>query len=194
MEKHQYKIIYSKEDAVYRIMDLTDTSIIGITKFLGDNDWLIKEIRKGGSNDLNIRGKLGERVADYDIVIFLDGYNMHVEKGKADYYMDVLRQMALFFKEQEIDTSPKKYKDYISPQVEMSGLESKKKKTKRKKKSKWLKGWRLALLIIGGVLLMGFFVCLIVFPDFREMVGSILIGPFAIIMLLAYADDLFARR
>ncbi len=68
----------------------------------------------------------------------------------------------------------------------------------QQKRNKWTKGWRLCLLIFIAVALISFVVCLIVFPTFREKVLdiiAIILGlPFLIIMFLAYADDMFARR
>lgn len=43
--KHVFKIIYSEEDDVYRIVDLTDTSIVGVTEMYVSWDEYDRETR-----------------------------------------------------------------------------------------------------------------------------------------------------
>ncbi|HBH08935.1 MAG TPA: hypothetical protein DDX40_06010 [Rikenellaceae bacterium] len=69
---------------------------------------------------------------------------------------------------------------------------------KRMKHSKWLRGWRLALLITLSVAIIVFIFSLIFIPVFRDtitdVIGFIFALPFGIIMFFAYFDDMIARK
>lgn len=69
---------------------------------------------------------------------------------------------------------------------------------RKKKHSKWLRGWRLALLITLFVAIIVFIFSYIFIPMFRDtiidVIGFIFALPFGIIMFLAYFDDMIARR
>lgn len=116
MEKHQFKVIESAEDDIYRIIDLTDTSIVGVTEMYETDDEFDREWRIEKNKELK-RGKgLGVKVLGYGIFICLDEDNMQdvsdIDRG---YLMSVLRQMAVFFKEEVINKNLDGFKYYALP-------------------------------------------------------------------------------
>lgn len=114
MEQHSFKIVYSNEDDVYRILDLTDTSIVGVTEmYETDYD---REMRIIKHNEIKTKKVLGAKVVGYGIFIYLDEDNMPIKpKSDDDYLRSVLRQMAAFFKETETDKHPDSFKEYYIP-------------------------------------------------------------------------------
>ena len=189
-EKHQFKIIHSCEEEVYRIIDLTEPILVGITEFLKSEDETDKSVRVSYTKKIKAKEIIGAKVVGYGIFIFLDTDNMPPNMVLNDEYsVSILKQMAAFFKTEVIEKNPHIFEDYHV---------SSKSGGKTKDKYRWFKGWRLAVLIVLGLALIGFIVSLIVFPKFREDTLSVIeiIGgiPFMIIMFLAYLDDLLARR
>ena len=113
MELHRFKVIYSEEEGLYRIIDLTDTYIVGVTEMFESDDEFDRESRVNLYNGIRSKEVLGAKVIGYGIFILLDEKNSASwPKTKDDYVRAVLRQMAAFFKETEIDTNPSFFKDY----------------------------------------------------------------------------------
>lgn len=217
MEQHHFKVIYSAEDDVYRIIDLTDTSIVGVTEMYENDDEVDKEVRAELYNEIKSHKRLGAKVVGYGIFVFLDENNTSSNiLAETDYLQSVLRQMARFFERGVVQKEPKQFERYahpqkrnittdkreqlhaLAPQAVEKGQEQTPNTSKKTKHSKWLKGWRLAIIIICAAILLGFITALIISPSFRSGVADtiefIFILPFGIIVLLAYAGDMFARR
>lgn len=114
MDKHSFKIIYSNEDDVYRILDLTDTSIVGVTEMYETD--MDREGRVFLHNEIKTKQRIGAKVVGYGIFILLDKDNMPTTpQGGDDYLRSILRQMAFYFKETEIDKNPDFFKEYYIP-------------------------------------------------------------------------------
>ncbi len=203
MEQHKFKIIHSIEDEVdvYRIIDLTDTSLVGITEMLENDDDLDRITRAEYSREIKANIGLRAKIVGYGIFVSFDEENTKwVPVQERDYMLSVLRQMAKFFEQEIVKNAPQKFEFYRYPRKKSIPIEPIVIKKKEKQPTKWLRGWRLALLITLAVIFIGITVSLIVFPSFRNSVGYVLealfglpLG-FGIIMFLAYADDMFARR
>ena len=195
MERHKFKVIYSSEDDVYRILDLTDTSIVGRTEMFDDFFDYEREQRIEYYKQIKSKQIIGAKVGGYGIFIFLDEDNTPAKSDEDDYLRTVLRQMAAFFKEEVIDNKPKDFTDYIASR---GGYSKTKEKTERKDIGRWLKGWRLVVLIVSAAIIIGYIICLIIFPAVRkttlDFLAIVLGLPLLIILFLAYADDMFARR
>lgn len=112
--KHEFKIIYSEEDDVYRIVDLTDTSIVGVTEMYVSWDEFDRETRAERNREIKEKKVLGAKVNNYGVFIFLDTDNTKPKPvSENDYILSILRQMAIFFKEEEINTRPDIFEEYI---------------------------------------------------------------------------------
>lgn len=197
MEQHRFKIIHSNEDDVYQIIDLTDTALVGVTEMFENDDYLDRQKRAEYTREIKENKGLGARIVGYGIFITFDDENTKwVPVKERDYMLSVLRQMAKAFEQEIIKNNPQDFEVYRIPQ----GRKASAKEPPKDKKtlSKWLKGWRLAVLISLAVLFICFTVCLIAFPAFRNTVGYVLeivFGfPIILVVFLAYADDMFARR
>ena len=113
MEKHQFKVIYLSDEDVYRIIDLTDTSLVGRTEMFDDFFDDEREQRKQYYKDIKGKQREGAKVAGYGVFIFVDEDNSPERPSDEDYVRRVLNQMASFFKEEVISKQPNKFKDYI---------------------------------------------------------------------------------
>ena len=117
MEKHQFKVIYSYEDDVYRILDLTDTSIVGVTEMYETDDEFERKWRAEKTKAIKEKKELGAKVKGYGIFIILDDDNTPAKpKSQDDYLRSVLRQMADYFEKEVINEAPRKFLDYYVPQ------------------------------------------------------------------------------
>lgn len=209
MDKHQFKIIYSNEDDVYRILDLTDTSIVGVTEMY-ETDWN-REGQVTLYNDIKTKKVIGAKVVGYGIFILLDEDNMPTKAPRDEEYLrSVLRQMAAFFKEKEIDESPDYFKDYYipkpqrnttvsdnrpvlkSPVVDIPQAISKPAEKKDKKKSNEI-NWALVIMYVG----MGIAACFVlgivgflIWFIFFHLGGIIAWGVF-ILCAIAFIPELF---
>ena len=129
MEQHRFKIIYSNEDEIYRIIDLTDSSIVGITEMYQTDDKYEREWRAQKTKDIKTKQILASKVVGYGIFICLDTDNMKVETiDDRDYLRAVLRQMAKSF-EDYIKDNPSSFDDYYVPQRKRTETGTGKKKT-----------------------------------------------------------------
>ena len=116
MEQHQFKVLYSYDDEVYRIIDLTDTSIVGITEMYKNDDEWDKKWRVESNKELKDKKRVGAKVVGYGIFIYLDTWNSSaMPPSKEDYYRAVFRQMATHFKDETIAKNPDEFKDYLLP-------------------------------------------------------------------------------
>lgn len=112
-ETHQFKTIYSKDEEVYRILDLTDPSIVGVTEmFFSDIE---KEYRAEATKEIQSKKRLGAKVVGYGIFIYPDEDNMKAQPENSVYMRDVFKQMADFFKREVIENSPRVFEDYFVP-------------------------------------------------------------------------------
>ncbi len=216
MEQHQFKILFSDDD-VYRIIDLTDTNLVGVTEMYETDDWLERKWRAQSTKDIKSKKDLGAKIVGYGIFIYLDEGNMKsVPLADKEYLRAVLRQMAKYFEQEVIAKNPKEFEDYYVPQGRRKAKEPNQNKadkeirkretscsdtsiTKKEQSNllKWLKGWKLVLLILCGVILIGYIICLVLFPSAREKtLDAIGVGytAFMVILLLAYAYDKSGRR
>lgn len=212
MEQHQFKVLYSKEEDVYRIIDLTDAAFVGITEMFENDDEYERSKRAEYIKEIKANVGLRARIVGYGIFVTFDDENTTwVPVPERKYALSVLRQMADYFAQKVVNKKPEKFEVYRIPPKKRSNEDLAKRAlisapsstlkantTAQKDKDRWFKGWRLASLIVLGVVLIGFIVCLIVFPKFRESIENVIefiFGlPFIIIMFLAYLDDMLARR
>lgn len=129
MEQHRFKIIESNEDDIYRIIDLTDSSIVGITEMYETDDKYEREWRAQKTNDIKTKRILAAKIVGYGIFICLDTDNMKVETiENRDYLRAVLRQMAKAF-EEYIKENPNSFVDYYVPQRKRTETSTGKRKT-----------------------------------------------------------------
>lgn len=165
MEQHQFKVLYSNDDEVYRIIDLTDTSIVGITEMYKNDDKWEKKWRVESNKELRDKKRVGAKVVGYGIFIYLDTWNSSaMPSSQEDYYRAVFRQMATHFKNETIAENPDEFKDYLLPNRGKTGndtpttnlvskteavkTEPSPKKKKIEKKHNWVK---IVLIIIGCI-------------------------------------------
>ena len=216
MEQHQFKILFSDDD-VYRIIDLTDTNLVGVTEMYETDDWLERKWRAQSTKDIKSKKDLGAKIVGYGIFIYLDEANMKsAPLADKEYLRAVLRQMAKYFEQEVIAKNPKEFEDYYVPQGRRNAKEPNQNKagkkihkgetscsdtsiTKNEQSNllRWLRGWKLVLLILCGVILIGYIICLVFFPSVREKtLDAIWVGftAFMVILLLAYAYDKSGRR
>ena len=116
MEQHQFKIIHSPEEEVYRIIDLTDTSLVGITEMFENEDVYERSIRAEYTNEIRANKGLRAKIVGYGIFISFDDNNTKwVPVPERNYLLSVLRQMAAFFKGKVIDNNPEEFVAYLIP-------------------------------------------------------------------------------
>ena len=191
MEQHQFKVIRSNEyEEVYHIIDLTDTSIVGITEMYDTEE---KEFRASLFNKLKAKQILAAKVMNYGIFILYDMENAEEQpSSREDYVRSVLRQMAQFFRESVIDVSPDAFSQYYIPQRKRKASVSKDKpkssatdsgdsKTslqrplwEKVKSFIRKKDWRFYALIVWMLLTIAFIVFMLVCPFTHEDVHHIL--------------------
>lgn len=98
MKQHSFKVISSSEKCVYQILDLTDTSLVGITESLEFDDKASMDLADLYNLEIKAGDRLCSKVKGYCIYVSFDKKNMTgVELLKNDYYMEVLSQMSEFF-------------------------------------------------------------------------------------------------
>ena len=216
MEQHQFKILYSEDD-VYRIIDLTDTNLVGVTEMYESDDWLERKWRAQSTKGIKSKKDLGAKIVGYGIFIYLDEGNMKsLPLADKEYLRAVLRQMAKYYEQEVIAKNPKEFENYYVPQGrrnakkpnqnnagkgrhkgETSCSDTSITKKEHSNLSRWLRGWKLVLLILCGVILIGYIFCLVFFPSVRgKTLDAIWIGytAFMVILLLVYAYDKGGRR
>ena len=118
MEQHRFKVVHSSEDEVYRILDLTDSSIVGITEMYETDDEWEREERIKRTKELKEKKGYGAKVVGYGIIIVIDVHNTAINELSTDdkYIRSVLRQMAAYFKEKVIEKKPEAFECYRLPQ------------------------------------------------------------------------------
>lgn len=196
MNKHYFKAIEDSDYDIYHIIDLTDTSIVGVTESYLSKDVYERSRSIAKNKEIKAHETIGAKVVGYGIFICLDENNMksYSEYDKK-YLVSVIRQMSVFFKEEVINNNPDKFTDYSLPRRSRSQAKSRtKEKTNEvnpnqrngtESKSKpMLTGWKLVVFIL---LLVLFSLSLFFFPDFWETVMAYIFGGIlAIIILLVY--------
>ena len=116
MENHQFKLILSSEDDVYRILDLTDTTLVGITEMFKNDDEIERTVRAEYTKEIKANKGLRAKITGYGIFVSFDDENTKwVPVPERKYLLDVLRQMAVFFKENVIDQKPELFEAYLIP-------------------------------------------------------------------------------
>ena len=133
MENHLFKVIFSDEDNVYRIIDLTDTSIVGVTEMLETDDELASKWRIEKNKDIREGKVIGAKVVGYNIFIIQDVNNTQTFEFGNDYnyYLkSIMRQMAAYFKDEVVDKNPSGFEKYLLAQYPKHNVEE----TKEKKK------------------------------------------------------------
>ena len=176
MEPHHFKIIHSPEEEVYRIVDLTDTSLVGITELFENEDVYERSIRAEYTNEIRANKGLRAKIVVYGIFISFDDNNTKwVPVPERNYLLSVLRQMASFFKEKVIDNNPEEFVAYLIPgrdnkttvgkRKETSVLSAKGSSTTAETKGTWKKitskEWFVPVMVavfIWGVILTDIFV------------------------------------
>ena len=213
MQKHSFKIIKTPDsDNAYRIIDLIDTDIMAKTEFYEDYDEFEKRWAVSRNKEIKEGSTIGAKVIGYNIFILLDNDNVpNLNNIDKKYLSSILKQMAIFFKENEIVKNPRAFDPYALPTRKSGIVLNKNESSKRekdfttagislsmktkKRQPKKLSGWRTALIIIGSVLTLALITSIILWPDtWKTIIICILTLPMTIIMLLAFADDMFKRR
>ena len=213
MQKHSFKIIKTPDsDNAYRIIDLIDTDIMAKTEFYEDYDEFEKRWAVSRNKEIKEGSTIGAKVIGYNIFILLDNDNVpNLNNIDKKYLSSILKQMAIFFKENEIVKNPRAFDPYAIPTRKSVIVPNKNESSKRekdfttagislsmktkKRQPKKLSGWRTALIIIGSVLTLALITSIILWPDtWKTIIICILTLPMTIIMLLAFADDMFKRR
>lgn len=116
MENHQFKLILSSEDDVYRILDLTDTSLVGITEMFKNDDEIERTVRAEYTKEIKANKGLRAKITGYGIFVSFDDENTKwVPVPERKYLLAVLRQMAVFFKENVVDQKPELFDAYLIP-------------------------------------------------------------------------------
>lgn len=116
MENHQFKLILSSEEDVYRILDLTDTSLVGITEMFENGDERERSVRAEYTKEIKANKGLRAKITGYGIFVSFDDENTKwVPVPERGYLLAVLRQMAVFFKENVIDKEPELFEAYLIP-------------------------------------------------------------------------------
>ena len=227
MKQHSFKKIKTSEsEELYRIIDLNDTDVVAITELYEEDDELDKRWAIRRNKEIHEKSVLGSKVIGYNIFIVLDEDNVQGTTNKDYKYLSsILRQMALYFKETEIQSKPKEFSRYaLPPRLHKRGSNNSKVQVKpiidpvieenkqinppikkqsiinkgKEKNNRHLKkmsGWRMALIIIGSVFTLALITSIILWADtWKTIIIAILTLPMTIIMLLAFADDMFKRR
>lgn len=116
MENYQFKLILSSEEDVYRILDLTDTSLVGITEMFENGDERERAIRAEYTKEIKANKGLRAKITGYGIFVSFDDENTKwIPVPERGYLLAVLRQMAVFFKENVIDKEPELFEAYLIP-------------------------------------------------------------------------------
>lgn len=206
--KHQFKILDINAPEEYRIIDMTDTRIVGVTECYDSITEADKSLRISRNKDIINKWEIGAKIVGYGVYIFLDADNSERFHGEEDYVRGIMRQMAAYFKAEVIDKNPTLFYFYELPKrassskprksslksdnkanVEEKSIESHKNTFwETIKQSKWMKGWRLSLII---ALIVAIPLSFALFPDFWEFIGFL---PFGIFMFIAYFDDMIKRK
>ena len=130
-EKHQLKIIETEGE--YRIVDLTDTRIVGVTESYDDYNKASKELSIELHNDIKAKKTIGAKVVGYRVFIVLDYGNAgKFSDEETDYLLMIMRQMAVTFKKEVIDANPVHYWASEIPKRELSPLKTKGKSIEEK--------------------------------------------------------------
>lgn len=131
-EKHKFRIIHSYEDEVYRIIDLTDPTIVGITEMYENDDEYDRESRADYIHQLAEKRILGARIIGYGIFIFPDDDNTLAEtEANRRYYQSVLKQMATYFAEEVISKCPGEFSQFEIPKRQRTQPKPKQEKKSR---------------------------------------------------------------
>ena len=199
MEQHKFKVIYSPEEDSYRIIDLTDSSIVGVTEMLKSDNEYDRGVRAFRAKEIKAKIVLGVKIAGYGIFILLDKDNSScLPKSKDKYVLSVLRQMAAFFQTEVVDMDLDRFSDYVIPRrTKCTSKQAVRKKTDEKTPIElgWAEILVIVLLILLGLLIIVFIVFFIVSSTFREKVLDslllILSLPFALLIWLSIIRDAF---
>lgn len=246
MKQHSFKIFKSSgnDNDLFRIVDLTDTNIVAVVYCYREDDWLEKDFAVYTSKDIRNHPEIGVRITHYNIFIIADKDNVQdVESIDKNYLYSVLRQMATYFKQKEIDNNPNEYRQYALPERQKkenpnvqvkpkSVLEQQEKPVlptppseddkvetiventssnapkdiskkklgfwKRIKKGRLFKGnqtFFIVAITFSILFLIALILSFVFYWHIWEKILTIIFGlPFFIIMGLAFADDMFARR
>ena len=110
MNQHKFRIIRSEEDdvAIFRIVDLTDSALVGIVEMLDDDDEFDREMRADYIKEIKANTGLRARIVGYGIFVTFDEDNtVWVPVKERDYLLSVLRQMAKHFEEEVVKKEPR---------------------------------------------------------------------------------------
>ena len=116
-KKHKFKTIHSKEN-VYRIIDLTDTRIVGVIECYSSFDKAEREKKAARNKEIKEGSVFGAKVTGYGVFIILDEDNSDDEDNRIlddEYLYGIMKQMALYFRLTEIDNNPSEFANYELP-------------------------------------------------------------------------------
>lgn len=189
MVQHEFKVIRS-DDKVYRIIDLTDPSIVGVTECYTDSK---KDTDEALYQRSNIWAKeiVSAKVRGYRIFVTLDDDNADAPIDE-DYLRGIMKEMASFFLASVINEHPIEFEAYHSPLPKTGDKTEINPSQKEKWWKHWWKAWQFYTII--SVLVLIVIACVIWWEPISDALEIILCLPMLIVMFIAYADDLFARR
>ena len=124
MEQHSFKVISSSEKGVYRILDLTDTNLVGITEAFEFDDKVSMDLADLYNLEIEAGERLCSKVKGYCIYISFDKKNMTgVEPLMNDYNRGVLNQMAEFFLNNVIKNNRDSFLEYTDINESLDSIE-----------------------------------------------------------------------
>ena len=186
MAKHKFKIVRSTdvwEENVYRIYDLTDTSLVGITEMFEHEDEVDRRKRTEYSKEIKANVGLRVRIVGYGIFVTFDDVNTKwVPVPERKYLLSVLRQMAKCFEQRLIKKYPEKFDVYRIPKSGKVSTVTDGRTLLEKEIEEDVKRGQLVGLIVLAVTVVCFTVALIAFPDFRDLIKCILEIPFMLFL------------
>ena len=167
MNQHKFRIIRSEEDdvAVFRIVDLTDSALVGIVEMLDDDDEFDREMRADYIKEIKANTGLRARIVGYGIFVTFDEDNtVWVPVKERDYLLSVLRQMAKYFEEEVVKKEPRVFEFSRIAHSQGRRVSPKMIETPKevKKQPQWLNGWRFGVLITLAIILIGLLITLII--------------------------------
>lgn len=187
MLDHRFKIVRTSKQYEFKIIDLDEPSVIGLTQFYTEKQSEIEQaiaLRKG----VWAKQEVAAKIKGYRIFVVLDEDNKpDVGFADDDVKRQILQTMANYFLAEEIKEYEYRYSDFKGPLP--NSLPALKKEHWWKT---WWKAWQFYVIVF---VIFAVVIACIVWWDTVFTILEIILGlPFLIVMFIAYLDDMFARR